>query len=104
MNTQGIKVTGFEARFWQRTKHPNTVDWWHWMPKDWVNGETVINSVVTVPLNSGLNVDDKTVDVNGKLSILFSGGNEGKHIIELSIETSTRKISTSIGLIVTDKK
>ncbi|PCI62059.1 MAG: hypothetical protein COB35_05090 [Gammaproteobacteria bacterium] len=104
MNTQGIKVSGYECRFWQRTKHPNSVDWWHWTPKDWINGETVINSSAVASLSSGLNVDAKSVDINGKLSILFSGGNEGKHIIDLTIETSTRKLSTSIGLIVTDKK
>lgn len=104
MRTQGIKVTGFDCRFWERPKHPNSKDWWHWTPKGWLLDEAVTNSIVTVPEDSQLTVEAKTVDVDGKLSVLFSGGAEGKHVIDLAIETATKKIATTIGLIVTDKK
>lgn len=104
MNTQGARFTGFDCKFWERPKHPLSKDWWHWTPKDWLLGEAVINSTVSVPDGSELTVETKSVAEDGKLSILFSGGIEGKHVIDLSIETDTKKIATTIGLIITDKK
>lgn len=87
--------------FWEQIKDPDVSDRYGVVvDTEWLDGDSITNATFTAPIESGLTINNISLNNQPEISAIFSGGNEGFWDILIRIETATRQREECMSLWV----